>query len=99
MALFRQDPKTLELIPIEEWSNRQDSSGIHIMGDIEPYRSMLDGSIITSRSKHRQHLKDHGCVEVGNDSSALNPKRKPLESPPGLKETLIRVANEKLRSN
>lgn len=35
--------------------------------DIHPYRSMIDGSLITSRSKHREHLRDHGCIEVGNE--------------------------------
>jgi hypothetical protein len=68
-----------------------------IMPDIQPYKSMIDGSMITSRSHHRAHLKQHNCVEVGNDPSIMNAKRKPLEAPPGLKETLIRVANEKLR--
>lgn len=67
-----------------------------VMPDIEPYVSMIDGSIINSRSKHREHLKQHGCIEIGNDSS-LYRKPKPIETPPGLKETLIRVANEKLR--
>jgi hypothetical protein len=66
-----------------------------VANDINPYRSMIDGSIINSRSRHREHLRDHGCIEVGNETKYL--KDKPLESPPGLKETLIRVANEKLR--
>lgn len=61
--------------------------------DIQPYRSMIDGSIIHSRSQHRAHLRDHGCIEVGNEK--ITPK--PMTPPPGLKETLIRVANEKLR--
>lgn len=65
------------------------------MPDIKPYRSMIDGSVINSRSQHRAHLKQHGCLEVGNDSSVLNPKRKPIESPPGLKEALIRAVNER----
>jgi hypothetical protein len=39
-----------------------------IMGDIVPYQSMIDGSMIQSRSRHREHLKDNGCIEVGNES-------------------------------
>jgi hypothetical protein len=35
--------------------------------DIQPYQSQIDGSWITSRSKHRNHLKEHRCIEVGND--------------------------------
>jgi len=39
-----------------------------IMGDIAPYQSMIDGSMIQSRSRHREHLKANGCIEVGNES-------------------------------
>jgi transcription elongation factor Elf1 len=38
-----------------------------VMPDIAPYRSTIDGSIIGSRSTHRAHLKQHGCIEVGNE--------------------------------
>jgi hypothetical protein len=76
---------------------RNARSDHNIIPDIKAYKSMIDGSTITSRSKHRAHLREHGCIEVGNDSSVMNPQRKPLQSPPGLKETIIRVANEKLR--
>lgn len=58
-----------------------------ISGDIEPYRSMVDGSIVGGRRQHRQHLRQHGCVEVGGESSvafgdkgfaAERPKRAPV---------------------
>lgn len=39
-----------------------------IISDIQPYISQIDGSLITSRSRHKAHLKEHGCVEVGNES-------------------------------
>ena len=67
-----------------------------VMPDIQPYRSMVDGSVITSRSHHREHLKQHGCIEIGNDSSLYKEPR-PLKSPPGLKEALIQAANKHLR--
>ena len=73
------------------------TQGLQIMPDIKPYRSMIDGTMITSRSQHREHLRAHNCIEVGNDSSVLNPKPSPLRSPPGLKELYIDVANSKLR--
>ena len=38
-----------------------------VMPDIQPYRSMIDGTVITSRSQHREHLARHGCIEVGNE--------------------------------
>lgn len=69
----------------------------HVAPDIEPYQSMADGTMIMSRSQHREHLKRHGLVEVGNEVKYLTRNAGPVKPPPGLKETLIRVANEKLR--
>lgn len=45
----------------------------HIQADIEPYQSMIDGSMISSRSQHRKHLKQHGCIEVGNEKMENKP--------------------------
>jgi hypothetical protein len=69
----------------------------YVRGDIQPYQSMATGEVINSRSAHKAHLKAHKLVEVGDQTHYLKPK--PVSPPPGLKETLIRVANEKLRSN
>ena len=38
-----------------------------VIADIDPYISQIDGSLITSRSQHRDHLRNHGCTEVGNE--------------------------------
>ena len=69
----------------------------HVMPDISPYRSMIDGSEIGSRSTHRTHLRDHGCIEVGNEVKYMTDRIKPLESPPGLKERYIAAADKYLR--
>ena len=62
---------------------------VQIMPEIEPYRSMVTGEIITSRAKHREHLKRHGMVEVGNDSSLTKPyKGMPDTAPQQRKESL-----------
>jgi hypothetical protein len=45
-----------------------------ICRDIEPYKSMITGEMITSRSVHKAHLRQHNCVEVGNDTSHMKPK-------------------------
>jgi hypothetical protein len=42
-----------------------------VTADIQPYRSMITGEMITSRSQHRTHLKDHGCLEIGNETKHL----------------------------
>ena len=44
-----------------------------IMPDIQPYQSMADGSMITSRSQHRAHLRQHNCIEIGNETMETKP--------------------------
>lgn len=62
-----------------------------VMGDIKPYTSMIDGSLITSRSQHREHLRQHGCIELGNEKLATyKPNNMPDVAPQQRKE-LIRA--------
>ena len=68
------------------------NSGPQIMRDISPYRSMINGQMITSRSQHRTHLRDHGCVEVGNDTSHLKPAPKPVST--ARKESLHKMLGD-----
>lgn len=82
-----------ELVEVSADWTPEPQHDYHIMPDIQPYQSMIDGREIASRSRHREHLRDHGCVEVGNDSSLKKP-RPPLQSPPGLKEKIIRAVNQ-----
>ena len=70
-------------------------AGYYVAGDIQPYRSMVDGSIIQSRSRHREHLRQHGMIEVGNDSSVKNPRYVPPgETLPSAKPDLIRALQQ-----
>ena len=50
-----------------EITNKAVSHGALIQPDIEPYRSVLTGEMITSRSHHREHLKQHGAEETGDN--------------------------------
>ena len=68
-----------------------------VMPDIKPYKSMLNGKMVESRSTHRELLRAHRCIEVGNELNHLYSKVKPIEPAPGLKETITALANEKLR--
>jgi len=43
-----------------------------IISDIQPYKSMKTGEMITSRSAHKDHLRHHGLVEVGDQE--IKPK-------------------------
>lgn len=68
--------------------------GYFVMGDIDPYRSQLTGEMVQSRSRHRALLREHKCIEIGNETKYLRPKQK--APPPGLKQRLIEVVNSKL---
>ena len=86
---FIQDPITLTLVPADEYRPPVENRSPLVMPDIQPYRSTIDGSIIGSRSKHRAHLRDHGCIEVGNEKQVRNTPV--MDSP---KEDLIRAARQ-----
>lgn len=61
------------------------------MPDIQPYQSMIDGRLITSRSQHRDHLKAHGAVEIGNDSSLNKPYKGIPDVAPQQRKEIIRA--------
>lgn len=77
------------------------SKGSHmVIEDIQPYVSTIDGSVISSRSKHNRHLREHGCVEIGNESVESAQKhfqRDSREDDRKRKEAVIRAVNEALR--
>ena len=67
---------------------------VQIMREIEPYRSQITGEWITSRAKHQEHLRKHGMVEIGNDSSLTKPRKSfPDAAPQQRKELLIAQVN------
>lgn len=70
-----------------------------VQDDIAPYVSQIDGSMIESRSRHKEHLRQHNCTEVGNETKHLlkQAQNKRLAPPPGLREMLIAQADKKLR--
>lgn len=48
---------------------------------MDPVQSMVDGKQYDSKSALRASYKANGVVEVGDDSSVLNPKRAPKKKP------------------
>jgi hypothetical protein len=64
---------------IEKGEYDAEPAAHYVMNDIQPYKSMIDGSMITSRSRHREHLQAHGCIEVGNEKMQ-NRTPAPVES-------------------
>lgn len=93
MASYIQDPKTGKLVPAHEYIAESRRTSWQVMPDIQPYISQIDGHVVQSRRDHRAHLKINGCIEVGNEKQTWRPPA----PPPGLKQTIIDIANEKLR--
>ncbi len=56
----------------------EEGAKLQIIRDIEPYKSMITGERIKSRRDHRDHLRAHGCIEVGNEK--METKKNPGES-------------------
>lgn len=81
---FIQDPVTLKLIPAEEYE-RPGPAGPMIMGDIQPYQSMATGEMIMGRRQHREHLKQHRLVEIGNEK----PAQRSAGPDPSIRKTLV----------
>lgn len=65
MASYVYDPETGQMVPgkaSRRWTNT------HIIPDIQPYQVVGPeyGKVITSRSRHREYLKSHGLIEIGD---------------------------------
>jgi hypothetical protein len=61
-----------------------------VIADIQPYRSMATGEMIGGRAQHKEHLKRHGLIELGNEK--ITPKKAP-EAPTGIKADIANVMN------
>lgn len=89
---FIQQPDNT-LVEVTEDYQSQPSAGFFVSGDIQPYRSMVTGEMIEGRRQHREHLRLHNVVEVGN--SFDTPKPRDAYKPGNLKRTVIDVFNSK----
>ncbi len=87
-----QDPETLELVPKDEYRPRQDA-GFFVMGDIQPYKSMITGEMIQGRRQHREHLRQHGVIEVGNEK--LPPPKQPTINRDEIRRDLAQIMSAK----
>ena len=81
-----------EAIPIGE---HVPEAKVFIRGDLQPYQSMVTGEMVDGRSKHREHLRMHGVVEVGDAYDKGLPQSKP-KSDPRLREHIARMVYTKL---
>lgn len=74
---FVFDPETNKLVPKDEYYGSSTVAAPFVMADIQPYKNMVDGKMITSRSHHREFLKANRLVEIGTDVKAHTQKQAP----------------------
>ena len=69
--------RTYILVDGEFVERKKDAKGRYhyVIPDIQPYKSMIDGQMVTSRSEHRRHLKANNCIEVGNEDPSKHIRR------------------------
>lgn len=95
MPKFVQCPITNKLIPVEEY--RRPQNGITIIGDIEPFISPVDGSLISSRSQLRDHNRRHSVTDQRDYGSDWF-KRKARERTEELQSTTTAAKKERIET-
>lgn len=75
---------------VEYGNASQERVAPDVMPDIAPYQSMITGEMISSRSRHREHLRDHGYTEIGNDSILNKPYTGMPDTAPAQRKELLR---------
>lgn len=93
---YIQNPVTLELVPATEYDSSPRAA--YVIGDIQPYKSMATGEIVGGRRQHREHLKQHRLIEVGNEiKSHISQARPPTPDRAGIRNALIESVRRHIR--
>ena len=90
---FEQWLGTLGHLATEQaWQDKQSQEvargNYYVMGDIQPYQSMQTGEMIMGRRQHREHLKQHRLIEIGNEP--IRETRKPAYNSDEVKREITR---------
>lgn len=62
-----------ELVPRSQYQAQAQPGRLQVVRDIDPYKSAVTGEVIGGRRQHRDHLRAHGVVEVGNEKPSSRP--------------------------
>ena len=65
--LFTKEWKWVEDEPVKFAVPKPVRRGLQIIKDIDPYKSVITGEVIGGRVQHREHLRIHDVIEVGNE--------------------------------
>ena len=71
---------------------REIRRSVNVVSDLDPFVSMVDGSVIGSRTDRRAHNKRNGVIDVGDDKTVF--KRKAPHQPAGVGEDIKRAIEE-----
>jgi hypothetical protein len=59
----------------------EETTGPYYMPDKQPYQSPMDGSYITSRPAHQEHMRKHGVMEAGDIPLDLSHRNRDTHRP------------------
>lgn len=72
-------PKHLAAAEAARSVQRSDLPCPYVVPDVPEHRNMATGEMVTSRSRHREILKEHNLIEIGNEAMPttrdLGPKK------------------------
>jgi hypothetical protein len=98
LAEFEDDQMTFLRADYEP-QERSELARPMVIRDIEPYQNMINGQMISSRSEHRELLKRHNCIEIGNEKMETKiPKVDPMERRKILHQQLADVSDKECDS-
>lgn len=59
---YRYDDESGEMVEYTNSWSRKEAMSAYVQPDIEPFKSTIDGTLITSRGTLRRHMKRHNVV-------------------------------------
>jgi len=79
--LFKYDPETRSLVPVEERPKLVDAPYVH-QDSIEPTMSHAshEGFKFTSKAKLRRHYRENGYIETGGEHLTMKPPKEDIEA-------------------
>jgi hypothetical protein len=63
------DERLKKMVPKDEYYSDPEDTGPMIQPDIEPFRSIIDGEVISSRRDLRNHMRKHDVVPTAEFSA------------------------------
>ncbi len=94
MSRLLWDPDRRDFVPPAEFHSKRQSETRsefpmpYVIGALAEYRSMATGEMITDRRRHREHLRERGLVEVGNERLETPSTKSLAPAAPAVKDAI-----------